>query len=153
MLGIKPKFMQWTEVEKGINGYNFAYGHIYPRLRDKFMPMIEDSVTIMPLRHPLLTAKSWLERSGNMDELVETWELLVNEIDPHGPIYLPIDSPRRDEYLDNLNMHLGTDIQTDWKPVGSFKGNHALRHQDISGPPIIHELSERISGFLGRFYD
>ena len=86
-----------------------------------------------------------------MLELVECWEHLVNDIEPLGPLYLPMDSPVRDKYLDNMNMQLGMHI-TDWEPVGST-GNHELRHQDIKGDKLIHDLVDRISGFLSRFYE
>jgi len=147
LLGIKPKGMLWTEQEYGV-----TYGHIDPAYKDIYLPLIENNTTIIPLRHPLVVARSWQSRGGNILELVETWEHLVNDIDPMNPCYLPIDSEYRVGYLNALNISAGLYLKTDWEPVGST-GNHELRHQDIKGDKLIHDLVDRISGFLSRFYE
>ena len=156
LLGIKPKGMLWTEQENGI-----AYGHIYLHLKDIYLPLIRDNLTIIPLRHPLVVAKSWQDRGGNILELIESWELLVNEIDPLGPMYLPIDAtsatsqcnqPLRKIALENINYRTGLNLETDWEPVSSVNGNHNLRHEGMKGDKLMVDLVDRISGFLGRFY-
>ena len=148
LLGIKPKGMLWTEQENGI-----AYGHIYPDRKDIYLPLIRDNQTIIPLRHPLVVAKSWQDRGGNLLELVESWELLVNEIDPLHPTYLPIDSPHRDSYLNIIRIKTRKMLPTEWEPVSSVNGNHELRHEDMEGDKLITDLVDRISPFLNSFYD
>lgn len=148
LLGIKPKGMLWEQQENGI-----AYGHIYPRYKDIYMPLIEDNLTIIPLRHPLVVAESWKARGGNIFEMIDMWEFLVNEIHPLNPVYLPIDSPYRDIALGDINAWLGMNMTTDWSPVSSVNGNHPLRHEDVEGDKAVLELVDRISGFLNRFYN
>ena len=147
LLGIKPVGMLWTEQEYGIQ-----YGHIYPHLKDIYLPLIRDNLTIIPLRHPLVVARSWTARGGDILELIESWELLVNEIDPLNPIYLPIDAPGRNQHLENLNNRCYMNLKTDWEPVGSVNGNYNLRHEDIEGDKLMVDYVDKISGFLGRFY-
>lgn len=147
LLVIKPKGMLWTEQENDI-----AYGHIYPVYKDIYLPLIENNLTIIPLRHPLVTAISWQARGGDILELIESWEILVNEIDPLRPVYLPIDSPYREEFLNVLNIRTGLNLKTDWSPVSSVNGNHQLRHESIVGDKRMVDYAGSISGFLARFY-
>ncbi len=148
LLGVQPKGMLWNYQVNGIE-----YGHIYPEWKRHFLPLIENNLTLIPLRHPFVVAKSWADRGGNPYEMIDMWDLLVDEIDPLNPVYLPIDSyVTRNGYLNALNIRTGLRLKTDWAPVGAVNGNHGLRHHELEPDELMVELVDRISGFLERFY-
>ena len=131
---------------------DFYFDHIHPALKYRFMPLLEENTIVIPLRHPKVTAESWKSRKKDEQEMIEAWECLVNDIDPFDPIYLPVDSDRRDEYLAGLNEKLGLDLETDWEPKGVKQNNHSLRHTDVQASPAVEALCNRIKPFLDRFY-
>jgi len=69
------------------------------------------------------------------------------------PTYMPMDSPNRDMFLENMNMLLGTEIETDWA-VHRRYGDSAP-HPD----GYTHGFSLKVDNFVkdnesffGRFY-
>ena len=98
-------------------------------------------------------AKSWDDRRRDKAELIDSWEVLVNEIDPLEPYYLPLDVPDRQDYLDRLNTATGRSMVTDWGAKGVIHNNQAMRYTDIKPSAEIVALCERIKPFLDRFYE
>lgn len=107
---------------------------------------------LIPLRHPYLVAESWIRRGKPLTELAENFRLLVNELDPLNPLYLPIDVDNRQDYLDNINKELGLSLETNWAIENSKKMTYNLSHKDLSPDQIIIDLVNDIEGFIKRFY-
>jgi hypothetical protein len=129
-----------------------VFDHITKWNRHIFLPLIENNLTIIPLRHPYLTAKSYDDRRRDKGELIESWEILANEIDPLDPHYLPLDVPDRQDYLDALNESVGGDMVTDWMPQGVVHNNATLKYKDVTPCSEIKALCQRIEPFLSKFY-
>ncbi|MBT8439714.1 MAG: hypothetical protein KJO91_08305 [Gammaproteobacteria bacterium] len=132
--------------------HDAIFDHISPWKKDIFLPLIADNLTVIPLRHPYLTAKSWDDRKKDRQDLIDSWLVLVEDIDPLQPFYLPLDVPDRQDYLDTLNAATGRDMATDWSPQGVVHNNQDLRHTDLTPSADILALCDRIGGFLSRFY-
>jgi hypothetical protein len=147
----RPDILTWRGADRA-NEDSVVFDHVFPHQKGLFLPLIRDNLTIVPLRHPFLTAKSWKDRNHDKSDLVGMWETMVFDIDPLKPFYLPLDVPDRQDYLDALNEATGLNLVTDWTPRGVKHGNSDLRYQDVSPTPEIMALTERIQPFLDRFY-
>lgn len=107
---------------------------------------------LIPLRHPYLVAESWVRRGKPLSELADNFRLLVNELDPLNPLYLPIDVDNRQDYLDKINKDLGLSLSTNWNVENSKETTYNLSHKDLTPEPIMVDLVEDIEGFIKRFY-
>jgi len=108
-----------------------------------------DYPIIIPLRHPYLVQESWVRRGKPLSELIENFKLLINELDPLNPLYLPIDVENRQDYLDEINKKLDLDLRTNWSIVNSKKHTYNISYKDIDPAPSIRRFVE---GNLNRFY-
>ena len=147
----RPDILTWRGVERA-NADSVIFDHVFPHQRHIFLPLIRDNLTIVPLRHPYLTAKSWADRNHHKSDLIGMWEVMANEIAPLRPFWLPLDVPDRQDYLDLLNERTGLSLTTDWSPAGVKHNNSDLRWQDVEPTPEIAALTERIQPFLEQFY-
>ena len=145
------KTLPWGQAHKATDD-SLIFDHISPYKVDIMLPLIRDNLTVIPLRHPFVVAKSWIDRKKDLSELVAAWETLVYEIDPLEPYYLPLDVEDRQDYLDELNIDTGRSMVTDWTPQGVVQNNSALRHKDVTPPAEIYALCKRIKPFLDGFY-
>lgn len=73
---------------------------------------------IVPIKHPRDVAIGWKVRFKKLGELAQQWTWLKEEIAPYDPLYLPIDLPDRDEWLDKVNLKLNLKLNTDWPVIG-----------------------------------
>ena len=145
----RPDVLAWRGAVRATED-SIIFDHVFPHQRHIFLPLIEDNLTIVPLRHPLLTAKSWTDRGHELGDLIAMWEVMAYDIDSLDPYYLPLDVPDREDYLTELRDMTGLD--TDWAPHGSQHNNYALRYTELSLIPAITALCERIEPFLAKFY-
>ena len=107
---------------------------------------------LIPLRHPYLVAESWKRRGKPLTELSENFRLLVDELDPLNPLYLPIDVDNKQDYLDKINVELGLSLSTQWGIENSKKMTYNLSYRDLSPDKIMMDLVTDIEGFIKRFY-
>jgi len=147
----RPDILTWRGLDKAKDD-SVVFDHVFPHQRNLSLPLIRDHLTIVPLRHPYLTQKSWKDRNHDKSDLIGMWEVMANEIAPLNPFFLPLDVDNRQDYLDELNTATGLNLKTDWKPEGSKHNNFNLRYTDIEPTEEISALCERISLFLERFY-
>lgn len=147
----RPNVLTWREVDKA-NDDSIIFDHVLPHQKHLFLPLIAEHTTIVPLRHPYLTAKSWDDRGMDKADLIAMWEVMVNDINPLDPFYLPLDVDNRQDYLDELNDHTGLNLETDWTPRGVKNNNSNLRHGDLTPCDEFGQLCERFAPFLDRFY-
>ena len=107
-------FANWRRAEK------------YPMLREgekwrmHFGEPVElpqgDFLTVVPLRNPIAVAQSWIHRGLDLSKLAAMFlhaEALRNVF------FLPIDSPRKHEYLAALTRAVGHELETDWRKINS----------------------------------
>lgn len=85
---------------------------------------------IVPLRHPRKVAYGWKARAKPLWDLTEQWNWLKEEIDPYVPYYLPLDSPERGHWLQEINRSLGTSFTTDWPMLGHSEATTELDDKD-----------------------
>jgi len=64
--------------EKDMREDDTIFGHVTAQTAPWFLPLIKENTTIVPLRHPYLVAKSWLDRGMYMPFLVDEWEAMVS---------------------------------------------------------------------------
>ncbi len=140
--------MSWKHPGSG----EYYFDHIHASLKQPMLRVLEGKDIVIPLRHPKVTAKSWNDRGKDEQEMIDAWDCLVNDIDPLGPYYLPLDSEKRDACLQQINEGLGLRLHTLWQPAGVKQNNQRLRHSDVSASPGVTALCNRIKPFLDRFY-
>jgi hypothetical protein len=127
--------------------------HVDTKQLDYLLELVASNNTIIPLRHPKVTAQSWIARHKCTKQMCRNFRTIVYTLDPLNPHYLPIDSPDRQKYLDKINEDMDLDLKTDWEPTGKRLGNDKLRHYDCPADPQTLKLCEEIKPFLDRFYD
>ena len=101
---------------------------------------------IVPMRHPLTVAASWKARNEDLSLLPGQWAILKTEVDPYEPMYLPIDSPDRMNWLDTICRNIDRELQTDWPVVMSCNKSATLT--DSERAAVVEVMAD---GFFGRF--
>ena len=128
-----------------------VFEHI-PKQLPMLLALAEVESIIIPLRHPKVTAVSWKSRGKDEAQMCDDFRTVVEQFDPLNPYYLPIDSERRQDFLDEINIAFDLELETDWTPIGEIEGNAHLRHGDVECSPLVAELCDEIKPFLDRFY-
>lgn len=111
---------------------------------------------IVPLRHPMAVAKSWLARKKPIEEMIRQFQILVELVDPFGPLYLPIDHEHRELFLSRIRHECGSEIVTDWPIVASkVEGSdHQAQLKPVEPNHDEYRQLETLQGceLLNRFY-
>jgi len=153
LLGKQPPFgpevLTWRTLDR-MQPDSIIFDHVAVEKKHLYLPLIRDNLTIIPLRHPYLTQKSWADRSHH--DMSFMWDIMATDIAPLNPFFLPLDVPDRQDYLDRLNEATGLGLKTDWKPEGVKNNNFDLRYTDVEPNQRTVALCERIKPFLDRFY-
>lgn len=71
---------------------------------------------VVPLRHPIDCARSWVKRGKDLALFLDSWDALVQRIDLINPYYFVLGS---DASLAGLSEYLGVPLSTDWSPENS----------------------------------
>lgn len=145
----KHGVLGWLDAHRNTQGGVF-FDHLLPQHKGIYLPMMANpnNVTVIPMRHPRLTRKSWMDRKKPMSVHDVMWRLLVNEVAPLMPFFVPIDSDERGWFLEQLETRLGRELKTKWKPQGVKHSNSALKYTDLEET----DLESEIKPFLDRFY-
>lgn len=116
-----------------------------PRLR---LLLEMSRVIVSPLRDPQKVWASFCRRRHTGERFWEGWrilEVLHQEFKIH---YLPVDTPDRQLYLDEIAKGLGRKIETDWEPIGNKDVTHGLLlDQDLTEVYAMPMIRDRY--FLG----
>lgn len=100
--------------------------HISIEHFDKFQEVLTmKRPLIVPLRHPKLCAQSWANRRRSIDVMLQQWNWLIDIVAPYKPLYLPVDSPDKNTYLERIAERLGVPLSTEWPIVGSKPCSYA----------------------------
>ena len=86
----------------------------------------EQRPIIVPLRHPISVAKSWVARSEpgepagfQIEQMFKQYELLFEFAEISDTLWLPVDHPERNGYIAIMSMRLKLHFSTNWKPYGA----------------------------------
>lgn len=146
-----------TPKEAG-NSVNYLHRcHITDSVMTELMQWLQtDTPLIVPLRHPMEVARSWLARKKPISEMVRQFELLFEVVDPFNPLYLPIDHADREMYLSLIAEACDHDINTNWQKVSSkvVGSDHPAQLKAVapSFDDYLHLGSLHESKLLQRFY-
>lgn len=128
--------------------------HLWPLSRVTLAELAANHRTIVPLRHPMLVARTWKSQNKDIKELPDWWYALIQYIDPHEPAYLPLDSPQRDGFLQDLNRQLDTMLSTDWPVLPRYEGGLRPRVPltDAETEDVV-EMMVGMAPFFNRWYE
>lgn len=101
---------------------------------------------VVPMRHPVSVAESWKARGRDLANLAIQWNILKTEVDPYEPMYLPIDSPDRMNWLDTISRNIDRELQTDWPVVMSCNKSATLTETEREA--VVEVMDD---GFFDRF--
>lgn len=88
--------------------------------------LMENCITIVPVRRPEAIVTSWERDGADLDLLFTKWLELPKQQEVY---YLPVDSLQRNIYLYALSIELKQKLRTNWKPHNcSTKGQHQLEN-------------------------
>jgi len=109
-----------TPKEAG-NSVNYLHRcHIADSVLTELLHWLHMGVPIVvPLRHPMEVARSWLARGKPISEMVRQFQILDELVEQFMPLYLPIDQPYRETYLHHLRLECDPNLNTDWQKVSS----------------------------------
>lgn len=110
--------------------------HVYKG--ESIEEIIKHSQIIVPLRHPLAVAQSWVNRGKPIrwhpkhEAMCVMWRTLIDVVAPLLPMYLPLDLPSRDHYLHRISAAIGEKLDTDWSTVSDNLPSKPLTDDDKS---------------------
>jgi len=136
-----------------VNQQNYLYsgrGKIRIHVDEPFLDDLDywgsKALTIVPLRHPEKVAIGWKVRGKRLEELSLQWHWLKERISKFDPYYLPIDSPLRSNYLDEISWAMQIQLETEWPIIGSCEQTIELNEKDKE-----HVRSWMQDGFFEEF--
>lgn len=97
------------------------------------MPLVkrrveEAEVLILTMRDPMEVAKSWIKRAMPLNQwFMDIWKNLFALQAEYDGLWLPVDTPDRDDYLKQISERIGISLQTDWARKGVTGNNHEWR--------------------------
>ena len=115
--------------------------------QSKYLPRWMDSHrVVVPMRHPMSVAASWIAREKDMKKLYFQWNCLKTLVHPCAPMYLPLDSPDRMNWLDTICRNVDEELQTEWPVIMSCNKSATLSENDRAA--VIEVMAD---GFFDRF--
>ena len=171
--GTRDNLKDWMNTKFNANGNDYYVSHNY---RLPIYEMMESMgyIIVTPIRHPLTTVRSWIDRYKkepiplpddihsdtyvidaekyvNPDWVPNLYKSLITIDDLYDVNYIPIDSPYREEYLRKFNARYNLELTTQWRPLNS----HGETTYDIP-PELLAKTAEMMQDnrdFFKRFYD
>ena len=117
-----------------------------------------DLPIIVSLRNPVNVAQSWWFRANKhsthnpflqIQEMFKQWAYLAKIIAVSKPLFLPVDHPEREHYLQEMSVELGRPLSTRWKKYGHRPGAETIKLSNAT----IDGINELIATtFLKDFY-
>lgn len=131
------------------------YDHCLKDTQIRFaLEMVRKGVPLVcPFRHPYLTEEAWRRRSGKeMGNLTLGYRNLMEHFAPLEPYWMPVDSPRRGEYLTAMVEGLNLPLETDWEPVHGYQNTHGMSWRDCDPSEDVQRLARSMEPLLNEFY-
>lgn len=131
------------------------YQHLVPHQREYIerMPGMYD-FTFVPLRAPMEIARSWARKAKPMGLLAERLEMLATMFEDEEPLWIPIDTPDRDEYVQRASEATGLDLDPrGWPKVGQDRTNNGIvsSGEKLKALAVLPAICENLE-FFNRFY-
>ena len=123
---------------------------------DQVVKQYRDMPVVVPIRHPIRVANSWIKRDRSLDKYWKPdWDLLFWVIYQLDPILVPIDADPgiRDMHMSVLGDEVGVEFSDNWPIVNTVANTAETRLEDIEPAPEALELLREKSEFFSRFYD
>ena len=133
-------------------GEESTAAHFWNQHLAECLDMMVTHRTIVPLRHPILVARSWKSRHRDLSALPALWAQMLLQIAPLEPAFLPLDSPSRDEWLGALNVRFGTAFETDWAIFRSADKVARVPLTDTETDHVV-EMMVGMASFFNRWYE
>lgn len=113
---------------------------------------MKEFTTVVPIRHPYLVAESWMRREQRLERMYAAYRRLPYLYEM-GALFVPVDSPERDSFIERMNDKLGTNIRPDWgEVINGYQNTHNMTYKDIEPLPEVKALAEDLNTFLANFY-
>ncbi len=103
---------------------------------------------IVPMRHPFSVAHSWRLRGELVEKMFAQYKMLEAICAVSTPLFLPVDHPDRDDYLELMSAVLETPLTTDWAKYAHKPGTVFI---DSRARADIAALVAK--PFCGKFYN
>ena len=116
---------------------------------------------VVPMRHPITTLNSWatwaekspIEHKGHMVKpayVPTLYRQLIEASKVFQLNFLPIDSPYREEFLEQFNTKYHLNLTTQWKPLNSIGQDRLEATSGIRKE--MEKLIESNADFFNQFY-
>jgi hypothetical protein len=136
-----------------LRGHERSYYHLRPHYQDFLRTVVEKyQFVFVPLRHPLEIARSWSKRGMSLEMLAERFDCLSEFFDSYDPLWIPVDSPIRDHFVEIARCRVGIDLDPGkWPLVGHevAKADHRMTADELE---LIAPSIKRNQKFFERFY-
>lgn len=99
-------------------GVGFTFDHFTDIFSRKLRHWLVCGIhVVVPMRHPLKVFRTH-KHMGSFDQVEPYYLNLFHIVHPFRPLYLPVDSPDRDRFIDRIDYTLGIKLQRDFGYVG-----------------------------------
>ena len=109
------------------DGHRFYHHHARQRLRPRYEELLDKGYDlIVTSRNREDVRQSWERRYADRPDLLrdvweEQWNMYHNFLLPRATLLFDYSLPNRESSLADLNTYLGTNLTTDWEPIGSVR--------------------------------
>lgn len=107
---------------------------------------------VIPFRHPYRVEESWKRRGKSLAEMYDCYRTLIDRFLPLNPVFVPVDTERREEAVERLSSRLRTWLTADWSVVNSVSGTHSLALSDCQPSEQTVALAKEIEPVMAELY-
>ncbi len=126
------------------HGIKLVAHHFWDFMNDDFYSPYTE-LKICPIRDPSLCYVTFVSRDKDLHNYWAAWRLFNELYEIEDNVYIvPVDTPDRDTYLQQLSLALDVNLETDWKPVA----REPRKQVDIPDLTEIYQLP-----VVKKFYD
>ena len=104
---------------------------------------------IVPMRHPIDVAVSWVTRNKKIGDLIDEYRRLFSIDRDYELLYLPIDTPDREEWLEKIDKKMEWETKTNFPVIKSIGKKQELTTREAA--EIGAFVTENME-FFSRFY-
>ena len=123
---------------------HMIFCHVHEEGMESIKPLLGEYPVFIPMRHPARIYESWVRREENLEELGRQLDVMIDTIDKYDPVYLLIDSEKRDKWLVRANGKLKEQFVTTWP---SFTTQHTMHI------PVTKAMQAAVPGTVMDFYE